>query len=139
MREERDQAQRERDQAQREKARLEHETQRLREEIDKLRKELEAAQRAARRQAAPFSRGKRKKNAKAPGRKPGAKYGQQHSRPIPDHGDEEITVAAPEKCPGCGGPLTLERMEEQNQEEMVRRTWVRRFHIPVSRCACCGH
>lgn len=134
---ERDRAQRERDQAQREKARLEQESQRLREEIDKLKKELEAAQRTARRQAAPFSRGKRKKNPKSPGRKPGAEYGQQHSRPIPDHVDEEITVAAPEKCPGCGGPLTLERMEEQYQEEIVRRTFVRRFHIPVCRCACC--
>jgi transposase len=137
MREERDQAQRERDQAQREKARLEQENQRLREEIDKLKKELETAQRAARRQAAPFSRGKRKKNAKAPGRKPGAEYGQQHNRPIPDHVDEEIPVAAPEKCPECGGPLTVERMEEQYQEEIVRRTRVRRFHIPICRCACC--
>lgn len=134
---ERDQAQRERDQAQREKERLEQESQRLREEIDKLRKGLEAAQRAARRQAAPFSRGKRKKNAKAPGRKPGAKYGKQQNRPIPDHVDEEIIVAAPEKCPECGGPLTLERMDEQYQEEIVRRTFVRRFHIPVCRCACC--
>src|SRR5712691_3127900 len=136
-RSERDQAQQERDRAQREKARLEQEAQRLREKIDELRKELEAAQRAARRQAAPFSRGKRKKNARAQGRKPGAKYGKQHSRPIPDHVDEEITVAAPEKCPGCGGPLTIERMEEQYQEEIVRRTFVRRFHIPVCRCTCC--
>jgi len=127
----------ERDQAQREKARLEQENQRLREEIDKLKKELEAAQRAARRQAAPFSRGKRKKNAKAPGRKPGAKYGKQYNRPIPDHVDEEISVAAPEKCPRCGGPLTIERMEEQYQEEIIRRTKVRRFHIPICRCACC--
>ena len=134
---ERDQAQRERDQAQREKARLEQDSQRLREEINKLKKELEAAQRAARRQAAPFSRGKRKKNPKSPGRKSGAKYGKQQNRPIPDHVDEEITVAAPEKCPGCGGPLTLERMEEQYQEEIVRRTIVRRFHIPVCRCTCC--
>src|SRR6266446_3504062 len=137
MREERDQARSERDQAQREKARLEQEAQRLREKIDELRKELEAAQRAARRQAAPYSRGKRKKNPKSPGRKPGAKYGKQHNRPIPDHVDEEITVAAPEKCPGCGGPLTIERMEEQYQEEIVRRTFVRRFHIPVCRCTCC--
>src|SRR5713101_2193132 len=136
-RSERDQAQQERDRAQREKARLEQEAQRLREKIDELRKELEAAQRAARRQAAPFSRGKRKKNPKSPGRKPGAKYGKQHNRPIPDHVDEEITVAAPEKCPGCGGPLTIERMEEQYQEKIVRRTFVRRFHIPVCRCACC--
>jgi len=127
----------ERDQAQREKARLEQENQRLREEIDKLKKELEAVQRAARRQAAPFSRGKRKKNAKAPGRKPGAKYGKQYNRPIPDHVDEEISVAAPEKCPRCGGPLTIERMEEQYQEEIIRRTKVRRFHIPICRCACC--
>src|SRR5712691_9249706 len=122
-RSERDQAQQERDRAQREKARLEQEAQRLREKIDELRKELEAAQRAARRQAAPYARGKRKKNPKSPGRKPGAKYGKQHNRPIPDHVDEEITVAAPEKCPGCGGPLTLERMEEQYQEEIVRRTF----------------
>ncbi len=136
-RSERDQAQQERDRAQREKARLEQEAQRLREKIDELRKELEAAQRAARRQAAPYSRGKRKKNPKSPGRKPGAKYGKQHNRPIPDHVDEEITVAAPEKCPGCGGPLTIERMEEQYQEEIVRRTFVRRFHIPVCRCTCC--
>src|SRR5207247_8673040 len=133
---ERDQARRERDQAQREKARLEQDAQRLREKIDELRTELEAAQRAARRQAAPYSRGKRKKNPKSPGRKPGAKYGKQHNRPIPDHVDEEITVAAPEKCPGCGGPLSLERMEEQYQEEIVRRTFVRRFQIPVCRCAC---
>src|SRR6266446_2460726 len=137
MREERDQARSERDQAQREKARLEQEAQRLREKIDELRKELEAAQRAARRQAAPYSRGKRKKNTKSPGRKPGAKYGKQHNRPIPDHVDEEITVAAPEKCPGCGGPLTIERMEEQYQEEIVRRTFVRRFHIPICRCDQC--
>src|SRR5438876_749032 len=137
-RSERDQAQQERDQAQREKARLEQEAQRLREKIDELRKELEAAQRAARRQAAPYSRGKRRTKPKPPGRKPGAKYGKQHNRPIPDHVDEEITVAAPEKCPGCGGPLTLERMEEQYQEEIVRRTFVRRFHIPSWRCGRCG-
>lgn len=49
--------------------------------------------------------------------------------------DEEIHVAAPEQCPDCGGPLTVERVESQYQEEIVRRTWVRRFHIPICRGA----
>ena len=120
-----------------EKERLEKEKERLQEEIKRLRKELEAAQRAARRQAAPFSRGVPKSQPKPPGRKPGVAYGQHHRRPIPDHVDEEISVAAPQQCPDCGGPLTVERVEWQYQEELVRRTWVRRFHIPICRCAQC--
>jgi transposase len=51
--------------------------------------------------------------------------------------DEEIAVSAPVQCPACGGPLTVERVESQYQEEIVRRTWVRRFHVPVCRCAQC--
>jgi transposase len=127
----------ERDQARRRIEQLEQEKQQLQEEIKRLRKELEAAQRAARRQAAPFSRGRPKSQPKAPGRKPGAAYGQHHRRPIPDHVDEEIQVTVPEQCPDCGGPLTLERVEPQYQEEIVRRTWVRRFHIPICRCTQC--
>jgi len=92
---------------------------------------------AARRQAAPFSRARPKSQPKAPGRKPGAAYGQHHRRPIPDQADEEITISAPQQCPDCGGPLTVERVESQYQEEIVRRTWVRRFHIPICRCAQC--
>ena len=53
------------DQALREKQRLENENARLREENARLQKELETAQRAARRQAAPFSRGKRKNDQRA--------------------------------------------------------------------------
>ncbi len=116
---------------------LEKENQRLQEENKKLRKELEAAQRAARRQAAPFSRGKPKRHPKPPGRKSGAAHGPHHHRPVPDRVDEEIAVAAPTQWPTCGGPLTVERVESQYQEEIVRRTWVRRFHVPVCRCAQC--
>lgn len=144
-RRERDQAQREYEQSQRERQRLEREKQqleqekqRLEEEIKRLRKDLEAAQRAAKRQAAPFSRGQPKSHPKRPGRKPGPAHGPHHHRPIPDHIDEEIHVAAPEQCPNCGGPLTVERVESQYQEEIVRRTWVRRFHIPICRCAQCA-
>ncbi len=133
-REEGDQVRRRNEQLEQENERLEKERQRLREEIQRLGKELEAAQRAARRQAAPFSRGLPKSHPKTPGRKSGAAHGPHHRRPIPDHVDEEITVAAPTQCPACGGPLTIERVEPQYQEEIVRRTWVRRFDIPVCRC-----
>jgi transposase len=39
--------------------------------------------------------------------------------------------------PRLRGPLTVERVESQYQEEIVRRTWVRRFHIPICRCDQC--
>jgi transposase len=117
---------------------LAKENQRLEEENKRLRKELETAQRAARRQAAPFSRGKPKSQPKPPGRKSGAAHGPHHQRPLPDHVDEEILVSAPEQCPACGGPLTVERVDFQYQEEIVRRTWVRRFQVPVCRCAQCN-
>jgi transposase len=125
-------------QLQKEYQRLQKEYQRLQKENERLREDLEAAQRAAKRQAAPFSRGKPKPNPQPPGRKSGAAHGPHSHRPIPDHVDEEIPVAAPEKCPRCGGPLTVERMDTQYQEEIVRRTYVRRFHIPICRCQQCS-
>jgi len=109
----------------------------LREENERLRNELEGALRAAKRQAAPFSRGKPKNDPQPPGRKSGAAHGPHHQRPVPDHVDEEIQIHAPAQCPNCGGPLTVERVASQYQEEILRRTWVRRFHIPICRCAHC--
>jgi transposase len=127
-----------RDQALEDKQRLESENTRLREEIERLQKELEGAQRASRRQAAPFSRGPRNSHPKSPGRKPGVRYGTHHRRPVPERVDEEIPVPVPVQCPACAGVLTLERIEPQYQEEIVRRTWVRRFDIPICRCTQCG-
>lgn len=121
-----------------ENERLQEELKRIKEENQRLRKHLEAAQRAAKRQAAPFSRGQPKSHPKPPGRKPGAAYGQHHRRPVPDHLDEEIQVAVPERCPDCGGSLIVERVESQYQEEILRCTWVRRFRIPICRCARCN-
>jgi len=127
-----------RDQALQDKQRLESENARLREEIGRLQKELEGAQRAGRRQAAPFSQGLGKSHPQSPGRKPGTRYGRHHRRPVPEHVDEEIPVPVPAQCPACAGPLMLERIEPQYQEEIVRRTWVRRFDIPICRCRQCG-
>ena len=128
----------ERDQAVREKQRLEKENERLREEIQGLRKQLETAQRAARRQAAPYSRGEPKSDPQDPGRKAGAAYGIHYRRPVPERVDEPIQVPVPPQCPQCGGSLAVERIESQYQEEIVRRTWVRRFDIPICRCSRCG-
>jgi transposase len=136
-RRERDQARQQVEQLENEKHRLDEKLERLREENERLRGELEAAMRAGKRQAAPFSRGKPKDNPRPPGRKSGKAHGSHHQRPVPDHVDEEIQVNAPEQCPDCGGPLTVERVESQYQEEIVRRTWVRRFHIPICRCDQC--
>jgi transposase len=128
---------RERDQARKEAERLQKELERLQEENRRLCKELQAAQRAAKRQAAPFSRGQPKIDPRPPGRKAGAAYGRHYRRPTPDHVDEEVQVAAPAQCPDCGGALRVERVESQYQEEILRRTWIRRFQIPICLCDQC--
>jgi TolA-binding protein len=81
---------------------LEREQERLRQENERLKRQLEQAQRASKRQAAPFSRGTRKQNPKTPGRKSGSAYGQRPSKDIPPKVDEVIAVP-PVQC-ACGGP-----------------------------------
>jgi transposase len=125
------------DRAQQEIDRLRKENERLQQEAERLRRELEVALRASKRQAAPHSRGNPKANPKRPGRKPGRGYGRQACRPIPACVDERITVALPGCCPHCGGGVERESCETQYQEEIVRRTVVRRFDIAVGRCRQC--
>ena len=126
----------ERAQQQIEKQKLEIE--RLLQENDRLRKELEATLRAGKRQAAPHSRGRLKANPKRPGRKPGRDYGQHACRPCPPRVDERISVPLPGQCPHCGGGIEFQSTEAQYQEEIVRRTVVRRFDIAVGCCQGCG-
>ena len=116
--------------------RLEREREQLREENERLKRQLEEAQRTAKRQAAPFARGVRKRNPQRPGRKPGAAYGKRHSKPIPDHVDEVIAVPAPAQC-ACGGALAFERIESQYQHEIVRKTIWKRFDVAICRCTVC--
>jgi transposase len=125
------------DRAQQEIDRLRRENERLREEAERLRRELEAALRTSKRQAAPHSRGAPKANPKRPGRKPGDGYGRRACRPIPRRVDEKIAVPLPERCPHCGGGMESEGCATQYQEEIVRRTIVRRFDIAVGRCCDC--
>ena len=125
------------DRAQQEIDRLRKENERLQQEAERLRRELEAALRASKRQAAPHSRGNPKANPKRPGRKPGRGYGRQACRPIPSRVDEQIAVPLPGGCPHCGGDVERESCQTQYQEEIVRRTVVRRFDIAVGRCRQC--
>jgi transposase len=125
------------DRVQQENERLRKENERLKKETERLRRALEAALRASKRQAAPHSRGEPQANPKRPGRKPGRGYGRQACRPIPSRVDERIAVPLPECCPHCGGGVEPESCETQYQEEIVRRTVVRRFDIGVGRCRQC--
>jgi len=124
-------------QLEREQEQLRQERERLREENERLKRQLEEAQRANKRQAAPFSRGQRKKNPKTPGRKSGAAYGRRYGKAIPEQVDEVIAVPLPEQC-GCGGALEAEKVESQFQHEVVRKTIWRRFDIAIGRCRTCG-
>src|SRR6266478_5338440 len=119
-----------------EKKQLEQERERLREENERLKKQLEEAQRANKRQAAPFSRGRPKSNPKPPGRKSGSAYGKRHSKAIPEQVDEVIAVPPPGQCE-CGGMLEVESIQPQYQQEIVRKTIWRRFDIVIGRCTVC--
>jgi transposase len=134
---EQEQLRQEQQRLQREQQRLERERERLREENERLKRQLEQAQRANKRQAAPFSRGRRNANPKPPGRKSGAAYGQRYRKAIPENVDEVIAVPLPEQC-GCGGALEVEKIEAQYQQEIVRKTIWRRFEIAIGRCQRCG-
>ena len=107
-------------------------------EIERLRKALEEALRSLKRQAAPFSKGQPKSNPKRPGRKSGSDYGQRAFRAIPDRVDEQIAVGLPKRCPDCGGRVIHDSTRPQFQEDIVRRTIVRRFDVELGHCESCG-
>jgi transposase len=125
-----------------ENARLRAENERLRERVRSLEARVEELRRAAKRQAAPFSRGEPKRAPARGGRRPGAEYGRQARRevPVPDRVDEEVFVPLPDACPGCGGGVEFDGVWQQYQEDIPppAKTIVRRFDIAYGRCRCCG-
>ena len=126
--------------AQSKNARLEAEVARLRERVRTLECQLEAAQRAAKRQAAPFSRGKREPSGRPPGRHAGEQHGRHAHRQAPDRVDEELFAELPDARPDCGGEL--EECDEgwkQYQEELPAiRAVVTRVSGKWARCRSCG-
>jgi hypothetical protein len=104
--------------------------------IAELGAQLEKAQRANKRQAAPFSKGEPKKHPKSTARPSGAAYGKHGHRPSPsdDQIDETLEASLSEWCPHCGGDIA----DLQFQEEILIRLIRRRFRIPKGDCRGCG-
>jgi hypothetical protein len=110
--------------------------------ILKLQAEIEALKRSGKRQAAPFSKGARKKDAKKPGRKPGQGPFKTREAPAPETLSEPPIDApvAESECPRCGGDFDEGRVEEASITDLpeVVRPRVRLFRIRVRRCRACG-
>ena len=111
---------------------------RLKQERDRLTQELATAQRARKRQAAPFSKGQPKSTPQRPGRKGGPKYGPKRRRKVPAQVDNEVDARLPAGCPTCHGAIAPERVEDQDQEEIGRRVHVTRFRVHIGHCVACG-
>jgi transposase len=122
-----------------ERNRLLGEVARLTSTVDRLRAQLDEARRAARRQAAPFAKGARVVRPRRPGRKPGLEYGVRGRRPVPDRVDRVVVVPAPATCPGCGGPVVVERVACQYQEDLPQAaTETVEYDMQLGRCQGCG-
>jgi len=119
--------------------RLRRENRRLHQQVARLERALEATRRAGKRQAAPFSKGAPQARPRTPGRKPGPAYGPTARRPVPGRIDEILDVPLPPDCPGCGGPLDLERVRPQYHTELPPvRPHVTKFQVAIGRCRGCG-
>lgn len=113
---------------------------RLQETIAHLQARLTTAEQASKRQAAPFSKGKPKADPKKPGRKTGEAHGRHGHRPTPtpDQVDETYEAPLPDECPGCGGDIVEDGLDQQYQTEIPRKPIVRQFNIHCGHCGRCG-
>jgi len=113
---------------------------RLQKRVERLQERLAEVQRAAKRQAAPFSKGAPKVHPKTPGRRAGHAYGPKAYRPIPEEIDEVLQAPFPDACPKCGGPVEPEETLCQYQTDLpeIPKAHVTQFTIPVGRCGRCG-
>jgi hypothetical protein len=119
-----------------ERDRLAAEAERLRTRVGELVAQVEQLRRAAKRQAAPFSKNTPTPNPGRPGRKAGAAYGRHARRPVPDRVDRQITVRFPATCPTCGDKVAFERVAYQYQEDLPppTKTEICRFEVQIGRC-----
>ena len=122
----------------RERGRFQRKIDELTEQNDLLKKELEAARRAGKRQAAPFSKGEPKREPRRPGRKRGDGGRRGHRKP-PAHVDEVADAPLPTCCPECRGRVDEIGVEHQWQTELPPvKPHVTQFDVHVGRCADCG-
>jgi transposase len=105
--------------------------------IKELEQLLDEAQRAAKRQAAPFSKGEPKASPRKPGRKAGKRYGRRVTRPIPKP-DKVFEVPCPRRC-SCGGPVEETGSTDLYQVDIPParpETWKFVMHHGI--CGDCG-
>lgn len=118
---------------------LERQLAAARKELSELRQKLELAQRARKRQAAPFSKGDPKADPKKPGRKKGRKYGKRGERPKPEKVHRVLEAELPGVCPDCGGPVQETAVHEQFVVEVPPiEPHVTQFNVHVGCCGQCG-
>ena len=107
-----------------------------------LRSEVEHLRRSAKRQAAPFSKGKRVSKPKRPGRKAGKGSFSYRKPPLPEEISEPVVdVPVPvDRCSGCGGRLKQERVELAYVTDIppVPRPLITEYRVVVCRCMSCG-
>ena len=109
---------------------------------EELSKQLAELQRGGKRQAAPFSKGRRSSKPRRPGRKPGTGLFSYRQPPSPDEITEpvvEVSVSV-EVCPGCGGRLEDEGMGVAYVTDIppIRRPQVTAYRVQICRCRSCG-
>jgi transposase len=105
--------------------------------VAQLQEQLQAAQRAGKRQATPFSKGEPKARPQTPGRKAG--HPATH-RPLPDKVDQIEEAALVPVCPACGGQVLEGEVQAQYQIDIPRPIPVRvtQFNIHIGHCESCG-
>ena len=121
--------------------RAETELERAEAEIERLRKELAAAQGTAHGR---WGQGRKKKNPKRPGRKPGQGPFRYREAPAPSSwaarpAPERVRVTATQ-CPCCGEEMELVHVEEASNTDIPPQPEpeVRRYEMEVYRCPACG-
>jgi transposase len=121
-------------------AELEKTIAQLQAEVARLKARLEAAERAGKRQAAPFAKGPPKEHPKTPGRKPGEQHGRHGHRPppLPEQINEFLEAPLPPQCPTCGGATVETHVDHAYQTEIPRQPRHRQFNIHCGRCQQCG-
>jgi hypothetical protein len=117
---------------------LEREIERLQAENEGLKKKIEGLEeelRASKRQAAPFSKGRRKANPKRPGRKVGQGIFRHRPAPAEAIGGEIVEAAVPAGCPSCGGALAVEGEEWATTTDLPGSTPTPSHPLPTCRFA----
>lgn len=111
----------------------------LLEVIGALESENEELRRAAKRQASPFSKGKKKGKRKKPGRKPGQGPFTNRKPPASEDVTDHVTVDTPSSCPRCGcSDLQASWEDAWNTELPEPRPKVTHYRRPVCDCGDCG-